>query len=152
MRVVEEWRRMLIRFFIPLDHSSHDAEAYDNFRLKVVVLALPDASHTVRIACRDPLNRIEPLTNVFDTLFHREDALVKDIRFSDLWAAKLEVAQQRILEDRGSLGAYVREVFRTFSFAPQRFESFYKPLLDFAADVSVEPHVCESGSRLQGIR
>ena len=154
LRVVEGWRRMLIRFFTPLDHSSHDAEAYDRFRLKVVVfatdkalvkavhlareqlfpnliLSLPDASHTVRIACRDPLQRVEPLITIFDTLFDREHALLKDLRFSDLWAAKLEVAQKRILEDRGFLGADVRETIRTFTFAPQRFESFYTLLVDF---------------------
>ena len=154
LRVVEGWRRMLIRFFTPLDHSSHDAEAYDRFRLKVVVfatdkalvkavhlameqlfpnlkLSLPDASHTVRIACRDPLQRVEPLITIFDTLFDREHALLKDLRFSDLWAAKLEVAQKRVLDDRGFLGADVRTVIRTFTFAPQRFESFYTPLVDF---------------------
>ena len=32
MRVVEEWRRMLIRFFTPLDHSSHD----DDYGMRVV--------------------------------------------------------------------------------------------------------------------
>ena len=94
-------------------------------------LALPDASHTVRIACRDPLLRVEPLTAIFDTLFDREHALLKDLRFSDLWAAKLEVAQKRVLDDRGFLGADVRSVIRTFTFAPQRFESFYTPLVDF---------------------
>ena len=48
-----------------------------------------------------------------------------------MWAAKLEVSQRRILEDRGFLGADVRDVIQTFCFAPQRFESFYTPLLDF---------------------
>ena len=132
---------MLIPFFTPLDHSSRDAEAYGRFSLKVLVfatdkallkavhlakeqffpnmiLSLPDASHTVRIACRDPLQRVEPLTTIFDTLFDREHALLKDLRFSDLWAAKLEVAQKRILEDRGFLGADVQETIRTFTFAP----------------------------------
>ena len=154
MRVVAGWRRMLIRFFTPLDHTSHDTAAYDSFRLKVVVfatdkallkavhiakeqlfpnlmLSLPDGSHTIRIACRDPLQRVESLATVFDTLFDREHALLKDLRFSDLWAAKLEVSQKRIIEDRGFLGADVRDVIRTFCFAPQRFESFYTPLLDF---------------------
>ena len=51
--------------------------------------------------------------------------------FSDLWAAKLEVAQNHILQERGVLGAGVRDVIETFSFALQRFESFYTPLLDF---------------------
>ena len=83
-----------------------------------MILSLPDASHTVRIACRDPLQRVEPLTTIFDTLFDREHALLKDFRFSDLWAAKLEVAQKRILEDRGFLGADVQETIRTFTFAP----------------------------------
>ena len=94
IRVVEEWRRMLMRFFTPLGHSTHDTTAYDTFRLKVVVfaadkalskavliakdelfpnliLSLADASHTIRIACRDPLQRVEPLTKIFDTLFNR---------------------------------------------------------------------------------
>ena len=41
------------------------------------------------------------------------------------------MAQKRVLDDRGFLGADVREVIRTFTFAPQRFESFYTPLVDF---------------------
>ena len=138
MRVVEGWRRMLIRFFTPLDHASHDAAAYDSFRLKVHIfatdkallkavhiakrqlfpnlrLSLPDASHTVRIACRDPPHRVESLATVFDTLFEREHALLKDIRFSDLWAHLLPASPR----ERRFLGADVR------------FESFYTPLLDF---------------------
>ena len=43
MRVVEGWRRMLIRFFTPLDHTSHDTEAYDSFRLKVRIFATDKA-------------------------------------------------------------------------------------------------------------
>ena len=80
-----------------IDHTSHDTAAYDSFTLKVhifatdkallkavhiakeqlflnLILSLPDASHTVRIACRDPLHRVEPLATVFDTLFDREHA------------------------------------------------------------------------------
>ena len=145
----------MIRFFTPLGHECHDTEAYDSFRSKVVAFAtdkalqkavrcalqnalfpnlfisLPDPAHTVRIACKDPIQRVGPLTKVFEVLFNREHALLKDLRFSDLWAAKLEVAQNHILQQRGVLGGDVREVIRTFSFAPQRFESFYTPLLDF---------------------
>ena len=33
LRVVEGWRRMLIRFFTPLDHATHDTGAYDSFCL-----------------------------------------------------------------------------------------------------------------------
>ena len=68
---------------------------------------------------------MESLKRIFDALFDKENALLKDIRFSDLWAAKLEVPQQRILDERGFLGADVRGVIRTFCFAPQRFQSFY---------------------------
>ena len=92
---------------------------------------MPDPSHTVRIACKDPLARVAPLTCIFDTLFQNEHALLKDLRFSDLWAAKLVVAQKQILAHRGVLGADVSEVIRTFCFAPQRFESFYSPVVDF---------------------
>ena len=44
---------------------------------------------------------------------------------------KLELAQEVVLQDRGYLGADVRDKIREFSFAPQRFESFYTPLVDF---------------------
>ena len=48
LRVVECWRRTLIRFFTPLHHASHDAAAYDSFRLKVV------------LSVRPPLHRRKP--------------------------------------------------------------------------------------------
>ena len=35
---------MLIRFFTPLHHASHDAAAYDSFRLKVVGQSLAESS------------------------------------------------------------------------------------------------------------
>ena len=43
LRIVEGWRRMLIQFFIPLDHASHDAAASDSFRLKVVAFCTDKA-------------------------------------------------------------------------------------------------------------
>ena len=58
LSVVEGWRRMLIRFFTPLDHSSHDAEAYDRFRLKVVAFATDKAllnSYTSRRSSCSPI-------------------------------------------------------------------------------------------------
>ena len=76
-----------------------------------LILVLPDGSHTVRIACKDPLHRVKPLANIFETLlFEREHALLKDLRFSDLWAAKLALAQKSILADRAREGSGVRDV------------------------------------------
>ena len=61
---------------------------------------------------------------MFHTLFKKDHAMLKDPRSSELWTAKLVVAQRQIRGDRGVLGADVNEVIRTFSVAPQRFRVF----------------------------
>ena len=101
-----------------------------------LILQVPDPSHTVRIACRDPLHRVERLAQVFDTLFEHQHALLKDLRFSSLWMAKLEVAQKRILEDRGVLGADVNKVIRTWSFSKQRYDEASKRAVDAMNDIT----------------
>jgi len=63
-------------------------------------------------------------------LFHDKNALLKDLRFSDLWAVKVKEWQRRVIQDRGYLGGEVTHLIHTFTFAPQRFESFCTPLFD----------------------
>ena len=60
-------------------------------------------------------------------LFKDRHALLNDLRFSDLWKAKITELQRRIIQDRGSLGGEVTNTIREFTFAPQRFESFCTP-------------------------
>ena len=45
----------MIRFFTPLDHASHDAAAYDSFRLKVVAFATDKALQKAVYLAKDEL-------------------------------------------------------------------------------------------------
>ena len=89
-----------------------------------------DPAHALRLAIKDPLERVERFEAIFDILFHKQHALLKDLRFSDLWRGKLIEWQERLVRDRGYQGGAITEIIRNFSFAPQRFESFYTPLFN----------------------
>lgn len=95
------------------------------------MLSLANDSHTIRIACRDPLQRVESLNKKFDAVFHCRAALLEDLRWSEVWAATLVVAQEGMRAAGRTTGADVRHVIQSFSVAPQRFESVYTPLCDF---------------------
>ena len=74
------------------------------------------------------MTRADEMSNVFHVLFEDDHALLKDLRFSDLWAEKLRDCQRRVLHHDEVLGGDLKHMINTFSFAPQRFESFCRPL------------------------
>ena len=74
--------------------------------------------------------RSERFDDIFNLLFFDEHALLKDFRFSDVWAAKFAEWQRRLTKERGYQGGAITQVIRTFTWAPQRFESFYIPLFN----------------------
>ena len=92
------------------------------------ILIHRDPAHAVRIAVKDPMKRADEMASVFHALFDGDHALLKDIRASDLWAEKLRECQRRVLHHDQALGGDRKHIVNTFSFAPQRFESFCRPL------------------------
>ena len=89
-----------------------------------------DPCHALGIAIREPLIRAERLQALFDVLFFDNHALLKDVRWSDVWAVKLVEWQKRLVEERGYQGGRITQVIHTFSFAYHRFESFCTPLFN----------------------
>ena len=55
LKVVENCRKLLVRFFTPLDHPSHDEGAYDSFRVKVVGFATDKALQKAAYLAKDQL-------------------------------------------------------------------------------------------------
>ena len=89
-----------------------------------------DPSHAIRLACKQPLERAGMFEGLFHLLFHDNHAMLKDLRYSDLWAAKVQDCMRQIVQDRGFLGGDITQITRTFTFAPQRFEYVCTPLFN----------------------
>ena len=110
-----------------------------------VKMILRDPAHTIRTACQEPLIRSGRFEEQHKRLFSSRHALLKDLRFSERWQARLRACQKLILNtdvvvpppvspstgdrlaaaggrDRGE--AVVTRIIRHISFAPHRFESF----------------------------
>ena len=92
------------------------------------ILIHRDSAHMVRIAGKETMTRADEMASVIDVLFEGEHALLKDIRFSDLWAARLRDCQERVLHHDNALGGDLMHIIKTFSFAPHIFESFCRSL------------------------
>ena len=52
----------------------------------------------------------------------------KDLRFSDVWAEKFRLWQERVLAVH-DLGGDLTTAIKNFAFAKQRFDSFCRPLI-----------------------
>ena len=63
-----------------------------------------DPSHAIRLAIKDPLERAGRFEGIFNLLFHDSHALLKDLRFSDLWRTKALEWQRRVMDDRVFMG------------------------------------------------
>ena len=163
MRVVNKLRKVIRLFFKELGSDHPDDSQVQSFcdkvRLVTADLALGkaceymmssglfpnlityqrDPSHAIRIAIRDPLHRGERIGVLMNMLFNDEHSLLKDLRFSDLWHAKVTYWQKELIKKRGFLGGDVKDIIRNFSFAPQRFESFCTPLFQVLIAI---PAIC----------
>ena len=53
---------------------------------------------------------------------------MKDLRFSDVWAEKFRLWQERVLAMH-ELGGDLQTAIKNFAFAKQRFDSFCRPLI-----------------------
>ena len=69
-----------------------------------------DPAHAVRIAVKEPMTRADEMASVFHVLFEDDHALLKDIRFSDIWQERLRDCQRRVLHVDGTLGGSLEHI------------------------------------------
>ena len=100
-----------------------------------------DPGHQVRIAMKDPLEAVPEFQQQWERLFGGKDALLPTIQNSDAWRAKLIAAQKKILQVHNSQGG-VDKALKTFSFAPQRFDTSASPLLKYCCLIRAIALVC----------
>ena len=67
----------------------------------------------------------DEIASIFQVLFDGEHPLLETVIF---WAEKLRDCQRRVLHVDGTLGGSLEHILETFHFAPQRSESFRRPL------------------------
>ena len=113
-----------------------------------IKMILRDPAHAIRTACQEPLIRSGRFEEQNKRLFTAKHALLKDLRFSECWQARLRACQKLVVAghvhpgDRpaAAMGAppvaarastpgeaLVTHIIRHISFAPHRFESFVGP-------------------------
>lgn len=113
-----------------------------------IKLILRDPAHAIRTACQEPLIRSGRFEEQNKRLFTAKHALLKDLRFSECWQARLRACQKLVVAGQAFLGdppaaamgappvaarastpgeALVTHIIRHISFAPHRFESFVGP-------------------------
>ena len=92
-----------------------------------IVLISRDPSHTLRIAFKDPLEAEPLFKEQWERLFNRQRALIPDIMNSTSWQQKLMACQSRTLE-HGTQGGDLNKVLRHLRYAPQRFDSYARPI------------------------
>jgi len=100
-----------------------------------------DAAHQVRIGCKDPLQALPGFEAQWKALFGGKEALLPSIQNSDVWTARLLAAQQKVLEMYGRQGV-LEKTLKTFSFAPQRFDSAASPLLKYCCLIRAIAVLC----------
>ena len=100
-----------------------------------------DPGHQVRIAMKDPLEALPEFQQQWDRLFAGKDALLPTIQNSDAWRAKLLAAQKKVLEVHETLGGIDRAL-KTFSFAPQRFDTSASPLMKYCCLIRAIAVLC----------
>ena len=100
-----------------------------------------DAAHQVRIGCKDPLQALPGFETQWKQLFGGKEALLPSIQNSEVWTAKLLAAQNKVLEVYGKQGS-LEKTIKTFSFAPQRFDSSASPLLKYCSLIRAIAVLC----------
>ena len=100
-----------------------------------------DPGHQVRIAMKDPLEALPEFQQQWERLFGGKDALLPTIQNSDAWRAKLIAAQKKVLEVHQTQSG-VDKALKTFSFAPQRFDTSASPLLIYCCLIRAIAVLC----------
>ena len=92
-----------------------------------VILICRDASHAIRIACKEPLARVGGFEEQHKRLFKDRDALLKIVDFSNKIKAQLEQCQKYVVSMGGSQGGGLKTIMCNFSHSPIRWESMAAP-------------------------
>ena len=98
---------------------------------KRVFLIIRDHAHALRLAIKDSLLCDESFNLVYEELFDKKKALIKNIQYSD----KLKLMLQRIQQEIGEANANasrLKTVLKHFSWAKQRFDSTADPVAKVA--------------------
>ena len=88
-----------------------------------MIIVCRDASHAIRIACRDALVRTGGFQKLFYDLFKKKGALLKSIDHSLKLKAELEACQKFIVDNEGHQGGGLKSIMNNFSYATHRWES-----------------------------
>ena len=95
--------------------------------MRSVVIVCRDASHAIRLACKEPLQRTEGFGEQFGRLFTNKDALLKKVDFSNKLKAQLAECQKYVVEHENGQGGGLISIMRYFSHSPIRWESMAAP-------------------------
>ena len=98
-------------------------------------LLIRDAAHALRIAYNKPLHADDAFGEVWDKLFGERHALAPDLMNSDKWMDHIRSIQADIYSTPVQVpmnGQPLALVFRTISFAKQRFDSTAEPVAKLA--------------------
>ena len=91
------------------------------------IIIFRDASHAIRIACKEPLVRTGGFKEQYHELFKKKGALLKKIDHSNKLKAELEICQKYIVATDGCQGGGLKTIMLNLSHAPQRWESMSAP-------------------------
>ena len=92
-----------------------------------MIIVCRDASHAIRIACREPLVRTGGFKKQHWELFKKKGALLKSIDYSNKQKSVLEECQKFVVDTEGHQGGGLTTIMRHLSHAPQRWESMSAP-------------------------
>ncbi len=92
-----------------------------------IIIVCRDASHAIRIACKEPLVRTGGFKKQHEELFKKKGALLKNIDYSNKMKAELEACQKYVVATEGHQGGGLAHIMRNLSHAPQRWESMSAP-------------------------
>ena len=86
-----------------------------------------DASHAIRIACREPLVRTGGFKKQHEELFKKKHALLKSIDYSNKQKGLLEACQKYVVDTEGHQGGGLTTIISDLSSAQHRWESMSAP-------------------------
>ena len=92
-----------------------------------MIIVCRDASHAIRIACKDPLVRTGGFQTVHTNLFKKKGALLKRIDHSPKLMSVLTTCQKYVVDTEGHQGGDLTSIMANLSSAQQRWESMSAP-------------------------
>ena len=92
-----------------------------------MIIVCRDASHAIRIACKEPLVRTGGFKKQHEELFKKKGALLKSIDFSNKQKSLLEACQKYVVHTEGHQGGGLETIMKNLSHAQQRWESMSAP-------------------------